>query len=488
MGIETDGPCNLSAVSTTSEAAAQDTPFSYIFASELLGRLRWFASLRWIAAVALAISSLAAPGLGMPGAWPSLAIVAGVVALYNLLFSGHLRRLSEAEHPYANLRTVAIVHMLTDIGALLAVVHFTGGCRSPVLPFMVFHMAIGTIMISTRIMFLIAGTTCSASAVLFAFEHLGILESHAVLGAVARAPASACALSGAMLVVLLFGVVYLTDSVTSRFKQRNIALFRTSEKLRLRGEELQRLIEEMEEAERKKSHYMRISAHQLRSPLGTIKTSLQVLVDGYLDAGSDQGRRLLAGASERVDDLLAIVNDLLELAKMREGRAQAPWARNFFVNQLIADIFDAITPLARSRGIELVPDFRGVALLDWGVPPDLVYVFENLIHNAIVYSHEGGAVRVTLTVEDDIARVVVADEGIGIPVELQEEVFLEFVRAPNAKDHTAGGTGLGLSIVREGVEMHGGEVTIDSSAGEGTRVTVTLPLHYRPPEIEERGS
>ena len=81
----------------------------------------------------------------------------------------------------------------------------------------------------------------------------------------------------------LFGIVYLTDSVTSRFKQRNIELYETTEALSERTEELQRLLDEIAEVERRKSHYMRISAHQLRSPVGTIKASLQVLLDGYVE-------------------------------------------------------------------------------------------------------------------------------------------------------------------------------------------------------------
>jgi signal transduction histidine kinase len=475
-------------VSTSREPEIDELPFSYVHASELLGRLQWFARLRWLAVAALALASLAGPRLGLPDAWPSLAVVASMVAVFNVLFQLHLRRLPGAEQRYTNLRSVAIIHMVTDLGSLLAVVYITGGCRSPVLPFMVFHMAIGTIMISTRIMYWLAGVTCSATVVLFVLVHRGVIDSYAPHGALDPAADTICWLNAAMLLVLLFGVVYLTDSVTSRFKQRNIALFRTSEKLRIRGEELQRLLEEREESERRKSHYMRISAHQLRSPLGTIKTSLQVLVDGILEPGSEQGRRLLAGAADRVDDLLAIVNDLLELAKMREGRAKAPWARNFYVNQLIADIFDALTPVARERNVELVPDFQGVALLDWGVPPDLVYVFENLIHNAIIYSREEGTVRVSLSVDDDTATVVVEDQGIGIPEDLRSDVFLEFVRAPNAKDFVEDGTGLGLSIVKEGVEMHGGDVTVDSELGAGTRFTVRLPLHFTPPELAGRDS
>jgi len=465
--------------------AHQETPFSYINASELLGRLRWFARLRWVAVAGLAFAALVGPRFGLVDTWPNLALVAGLVAAYNGVYQLRLRRLSEADHRYSDLRTVAILHMVSDLAALVVVIHFTGGCHSPVLPFLVFHMAIGTIMISTRIMYLLAVAACTATIGMFLLEHRGLLDSHTIRGGMSDA-VSGCALNAAMLVVLLLGIVYLTDSVTSRFKERTGALFRTSEKLRQRGEELQQLLAEMEEAERKKSHYMRISAHQLRSPLGTIKTSLQVLVEGYLDAASDQGRRLLVGASERVDDLLAIVNDLLELAKMREGRAKAPWAQKVYINQVIADIFDAMTPLAQERQVELVPDFQGVALLDWGVPPDLVYIFENLIHNAIIYSREGGQVRVSLTVDDDVATVVVADEGIGIPKDLQNDVFLEFVRAPNAKSYAEGGTGLGLSIVKEGVEMHGGTVALESAPDKGSRFIVTLPLHHTPPEVRRR--
>jgi signal transduction histidine kinase len=463
----------------------RETPFSYIFASELHGRLLWFASLRWVAVAALTATAVVGPRFGWTGVWPGLAIIAALVAAYNLVFLHRLRRYLVWDRPYDNLRAVAIRHMLTDLLALLVVVHFTGGCHSPVLPFVVFHMAIGTIMISSRMMYLLAGATCVGALALFVLEGWVLKHRHPIGDHPADFGLS-CLLNSAVLVVLVFGMVYLTHTVTSRFKTRSIQLHRTTEQLRDRKEELQDLLREREESERRKSHYMRISAHQLRSPLGTIKTSLQVLVDGIVDPASDGGRRLIVGASERVDDLLDIVNDLLELAKMREGRARAPWARQVYINQVLADIFDAIGPQAQDRKVELVADVQGVALLDWGVPPDLVFVFENLIGNAIKYSHEGGEVRVTLRVLGNVATVEVSDEGIGIPLELASDVFLEFVRAPNAKKHAAGGTGLGLSIVKEGVEMHGGTVSVQSEVGHGTRFMVTLPLDYVPPEVAGR--
>jgi signal transduction histidine kinase len=476
-------------VAEGSEAVASEpeVPFSYIFASELHGRLLWFARLRWVAVAVLALTSIVGPRFGWTGVWPSLAIIAGFVAAYNLVSLARLGRILIWDRHYRVLRAVAIQLMLADLGSLLVVVHFTGGCHSPALPFVVFHMAIGTIMISTRVMYLLAAATSAGAMLLFALEGGGVIAGE-VSDTASGELGSSCLMSAAVLVVLVFGMVYLTDTVTSRFKHRGIQLHATSEKLRLRKEELKQLLREREESERRKSHYMRISAHQLRSPLGTIKTSLQVLVDGIVDPAGDSGRRLIAGASERVDDLLAIVNDLLELAKMREGRARAPWARQVYINQVLADIFDAIGSYAQEREVELVADIDGVALLQWGVPPDLVYVFENLIQNAIKYSGEGGEVRVKLRVEDRVARIEVSDRGIGIPPQLLDDVFLEFVRAPNAKKHDSSGTGLGLSIVREGVEMHGGSVTVASEPGEGTTFTVLLPLDNVPPEVAGRGS
>ena len=436
--------------------------------------------------IALALVSFIGPRLGWADVWPSLAVIAVLVAVYNLVFLQRLQSYLVWDRPYGNLRAVAIRHMLTDLGALLAVVHFTGGCHSPVLPFVVFHMAIGTIMISTRLMYVLAAVTCLGAMVLFVLEGW-VLEHRHPFGRHPEQLNTACLLNVAVLVALVFGMVYLIHTVTSRFKTRGLQLHSTTEQLRQRKGELQRLLRDREESERRKSHYMRISAHQLRSPLGTIKTTLQVLVDGIVDPSSEGGRRLIVGASERVDDLLEIVNDLLELAKMREGRARAPWARKVYINQVLADIFDAIGPLAQERKVEFVADVEGVALLDWGVPPDLVYVFENLIENAIKYSHEGGEVRVKLRVEDDVATVEISDRGIGIPEGQVSDVFLEFVRAPNAKKHAAGGTGLGLSIVKEGVEMHGGSVSLTSEAGRGTTFTVNLPLRFVPPEVEDRG-
>jgi signal transduction histidine kinase len=454
-----------------------------IFAPRLLQRLLWFGSLRWVAVSGLALVSFLGPALGFPSVWPSLCMIAGLVAVYNMAFRWVLWRAAGRPPSQTNLYLTAGCEMVADLAALLATVHFTGGLQSPLVLFFAFHMVIGTIIISNRWAYLLAAVTSAGALVLLLMEAQGLLRFHPLQPGITL-DISRSGFSLVALVAALFGIVYLTGTVTAQLMRTTLGLSRTAGVLQERSEELRRVVKEMEDLERRKSHYMRISAHQLRSPLGTIRTALEVLTDGMVDPSSERGRRLLDGAVERTDDLLATVNDLLDLAKIREGQRRAPWHEKIILNQLLADLLDSLAPAAESRGIEMTPDFQGVAVLDRGVPPDLIHAFENLIYNAIKYSRPGGSVTVQLESGEKEALVRIIDQGIGIPEEFRKDVFAEFVRAPNAKHHAAEGTGLGLAIVREVIEAHGGHILVEAPTGPGTTFRVTFPLHGVPGERE----
>jgi signal transduction histidine kinase len=443
--------------------------FTIIFAKELYEQLRWFARLRWLAVLGLASASLMGPRLGFPDVWPSLLIVAIAVALYNLGFTWSLRRRKESDRSYANLRTDAVLQMVMDLAALIAAIHFTGCLSSPLLLFFAFHMAIGTMMISARTVYLLAGLTALTALGLYVLEGWEIVPTNSLHSGTEQLdvipPVNLIALAASM-----FVIVYLTDSVTGRFKQRSIDLFRAT-----RG---------MEDLERRKSHYMRISAHQLRSPLATVRTSLEVLSEGIVDPTSDRGQRLARGALDRVDGLLRTVNDLLSLAKIREGRERSQWNRKVNVSELLTGVVESSWDLAEDRRLELVHESQGVIILDYGIPADLTNAFENLVANAIKYSPNGGTVTVRLETTGREAVVRVTDQGIGIPEDSVGQVFLEFVRMPNAKQLAPEGTGMGLAIVREAVEAHGGAVCVDSVEGKGSTFTVTLPIQHIPPEVQ----
>jgi signal transduction histidine kinase len=461
-----------------------ETDFRDIFAPRLRNRLLWFGRLRWIAVTGLAVASVLGPRLGLPSVWPTLCLVAAVVATYNLVFGHFLRAHETGRDSPSDPGVIAVGEIVLDLGALLVTVHVTGGLESPLLPFFAFHMAIGTILIPRRRMYLLAAAVSLGTFTMLVMEVRGTLGFHPLVGNGALDLREA-ALNLVTLVVALFGIVYLTGTVADQLRRTSDELSQTARVLKERSEQLQKLVEQTEDIERRKSHYMRISAHQLRSPLATIRTSLRVLTEGFAEPNSSRGRALLVGSLSRTDELLAIVNDLLGLAKIREGRARAPWRRRINVNQLLIDLLDSVAPAAEEQRIELIPDFDAVTILDWGIPPDLVHAFQNLIDNAIKYSHPRGRVTVQLRNSGGAACVRVIDGGIGIPDGFLSQVFLEFVRAPNAKSHARHGTGLGLAIVREVVEAHGGKVSVESRLGEGTTFTVVLPLHRAPRPREQ---
>jgi signal transduction histidine kinase len=459
-----------------------DQPGLGVFAAELHERLLWFTRLRWWAVVGLLGGAWLGPLIGFPPVWWWLAAVALFSVACNAYF--RLSLASRGGHPrtLGSLQRSAILQMCTDLAALLVAVHITGGLESPLVVFFVFHMAIGTIMIAAELMYLIALGTSWTVLCLFIMEAKGVVAHHAIEpGGMMSGRVSG--LSVLALTTALFGTVYLTDSVARRFRRRTVQLHERTIELDQKKLALEQAFDAMRRLEERKSKFMLLSAHQLRSPLGTVRTSLDVLAGGYVDPGSERGRRLIEGSVERVDGLLAIVNDLLELAKLREGARRAPWNARVNVAQLVVDVTDALTAVAEARGIALETSADPNAVLAWGVPPDLVFAIENLVQNAIKYSRPGGRVSVVLTAGDGTARLTIADRGIGIPADFLAALFTEFSRAQNARRHTQEGTGLGLAIVQEVVAAHSGSISVESQEGIGSTFTVTLPLACERPPV-----
>ncbi len=453
--------------------------FAFSLAHELHGRLLWFSRLRWIAVGGLAISSLLGPALEVPHLWPGLLLVAIFVASYNLYYGARMREPEEASRSLAYLQVRAIVQIALDLMALLVTVYFTGGLHSPVLYFFAFHMAIGTILIPNRTMYLVASAVCVALLALQMMVVTGLLQPYPPIQQISI-PGGLGGMYMAAIAVAVYGVIYLTGGVTVRLKEGTLRLLETTVQLGDKTAELEQALADIQDVERRKSHYMRLSAHQLRSPLGTVKTSLDVLRRGIVDPSTERGARLLSGSVERVDGLLMIVNDLLGLAKIREGQASTPWQPDVRIDQLVATVLAALGPFAERREIEILTEIQEDVQLAWAAPEDLGFALENLIQNAIKYSDPPGRVWVNLGVASEKVVIEIIDEGIGIPEALQADIFLEFVRAPNAK-HFAEGTGLGLAIANEAVSLHGGLLELKSEEGVGTTFTITIPLDNLPP-------
>ena len=225
--------------------------------------------------------------------------------------------------------------------------------------------------------------------------------------------------------------------------------------------------------DRDKSKFLRITTHELRSPVRVTESLLMTLGDGFVGTLTPEQNEVLQRAQRRLASLHELIDDLLDLAAGKAGMGQvAP--KRVDLRAVVTEAVDRLRPVAAGKGLALEFVQPGTPLEVYCDPADLDRIAVNLVGNAVKYTARGH-VRVSLAMADGRVRFEVADTGIGIPREALPFLFNEFYRASNAKAGGESGTGLGLAIVKLLVTRYGGEITVDSQEGQGTTMTVTLP-------------
>ena len=229
----------------------------------------------------------------------------------------------------------------------------------------------------------------------------------------------------------------------------------------------------LEEAHHRKDAFLALLAHELRNPLAPVRYAAQLLKARATDDV------LITTAREMIDRQVAhmsrLVDDLLDVSRVTRGKITLQLAP-LDLGQLVAHVLhDARAAIDKAN-----------LTLDWTPPADalpvvgdavrLAQVVGNLLNNAIKFTPAGGTITVRVAIDDDTARLDVADTGIGIDAALLPSLFEPFVQGSSPTAQHAGGLGLGLALVRGLVELHAGRVAVSSEGpGRGTQVVVTLP-------------
>jgi signal transduction histidine kinase len=227
---------------------------------------------------------------------------------------------------------------------------------------------------------------------------------------------------------------------------------------------------ELEEVDRVRRDLVANASHELRTPIGALRASLENLVDG-VETADRQVLENLLGQVERLGDL---VQQLLDLSKLESGAVLLERS-SVDARGLLAEVSEEWRTRASERGVQLEVEIdRGEPLLEVDAQR-LRQVLGNLVANAIRHSPDGGAVVLRLRSRDGHARLEVEDEGPGIPPPDAERVFERFYRSDRARSVDDGGSGLGLAIARWIVELHGGSISVDPTATRGCRIVVDLP-------------
>jgi two-component system phosphate regulon sensor histidine kinase PhoR len=223
-----------------------------------------------------------------------------------------------------------------------------------------------------------------------------------------------------------------------------------------------------------KSDFVNMVAHELRSPLVSIRQLQSVLLEGLAGPLQEKQEDFVSRGMKKIDSLLDLINDLLDVAKLEAGsyiQRQVPTD----MEQIMKDTVALMEPRAKAQNIRIILSCGRLkpVLAD---PKNMEEIFNNLIGNAINYSPDGGQILVAAEVMGEYMEIKVQDTGVGIPPGEVPKIFDKFYRVKHPKTRQVSGTGLGLSIVKRIVDAHHGTIDVESEPDKGTTFRILLPI------------
>jgi len=232
---------------------------------------------------------------------------------------------------------------------------------------------------------------------------------------------------------------------------------------------------DVERANRLKSEFLASMSHELRTPLHTIIGFSELLTEELEGPLNDKQKRFLGHILQDSRHLLDLINEILDLSKIEAGRLELQKEEMDFAGCL-QEVVGGIEQQAAAKSIrvEVNNEYHGTLYADRTRVKEILY---NLLSNALKFTHDGGNVWVDTVVQGRELHVLVGDTGIGVHPEEHHTIFEKFYQVGSTTKGTREGTGLGLPITRKLVELHGGQIRLESSPGEGSRFSFTLPLH-----------
>ncbi len=275
-----------------------------------------------------------------------------------------------------------------------------------------------------------------------------------------------------------FGKVFVSIIDLSDQRRMQLQLERYKDSLETlveeRTAELTLANRELVEATKAKDKFLAAMSHELRTPLNSIIGFSGTLLQGLAGELNEEQQRQLSHVERSGRHLLRLINQVLDLARIEAGQEE-PELETFEVAALVGEVLGDVTPLAEEKSLTLASDTEEAPDRMHGDRDRLKQIILNLLSNAIKFT-VNGEVRLAASAQADMVVFRVSDTGPGIPFDEQTLVFESFHQMRTEAGHKPAGTGLGLSISRELAHLLGGEITLESTPGEGSCFIVRMPI------------
>jgi signal transduction histidine kinase len=279
----------------------------------------------------------------------------------------------------------------------------------------------------------------------------------------------------------ILGVIVLQRRATGEFPESTIRLMQTlasQSALAIQNARLFREIadksEQLAQASEHKSQFLANMSHELRTPLNAILGYTELMVDGIYGELPPRAAGVLERVQNNGKHLLALINDVLDLAKIEAGQLTLT-LEDYALPDVVQSVVSATEGLANTKGLSFSADIAPGLPTGHGDARRLSQVLLNLVGNAVKFT-DAGEVAIGARAENGTFVLTVRDTGPGVAPEDHDKIFGEFQQVDNSNTRKKGGTGLGLAISKRMVEMQGGTISVDSVLGQGATFRVTLPI------------
>jgi signal transduction histidine kinase len=424
----------------------------------------WLIRLRWFAILGIFIAYYVAKHflLITIEELPVYSIIAFLILLNVLSFSflKYLQK-SQVGKSLVNVKRIINFQISTDLIVLTVLLHFSGGVENPFIIYYIFHMIIGSIMLSTKESFLQTSFALMLLGSMSFFEYSGIIQHYPLQGFITSNMynnLTYLVCTGFIFISTSYFVVYITRTIIKQSEKHEAAYLQANAKLNQR--------------DKVKNEYVMRITHDIKGHITAIQSCISVLNEKLTGPLNSQQEDFVSRAHKRIQILNKFISDLLSITNRRLLLQSEK--KYFSLKNSIEEVIKMAENSAREKNISLIKNIDASVENIYGEPSSIEEVLSNLIQNAIKYSPLGKLVLINAKDQHENVLIEVIDNGMGIPEHEIPNIFNEFYRASNVKNEIKDGTGLGLAISKHIVEGHGGTIWAESILNFGTTIYLLL--------------
>lgn len=446
----------------------------------LISNIRWFIIFRWGIIAALILIHILA--LLIPDTLIQFRIIEennwpiAITLILTLANIGYRYALDHCEPSRFNSPTINLwTQIIIDLICLSVVVHYVGSTATPAPFFYILHIALACIFFSTLESLLVTVIVSIMYTLVLLVEYLfsiQIPQSILIDATMAQDNITKNHLLFWMtaLDILFFTVWYVVS--------------RLSLVVRIHENKLSEAYQQINQAQREKDQYAVLMTHQLKSPLDAIRSKINLVKGGYCGDVTPEINEILLKIDRRASSMASLILDLLRLQRLKETCSCTADIKPVNISRVLQKCLEKLTPVINTKSIVLNVSIDNFVYK--GIPDQIEILLENIISNAITYSHQNGVVEITSRVDAHTrtATIAISDHGIGIETDDLPNIFNEYFYSPRAALHNKASSGIGLSIVKIAAQNNKLDINVNSEPGKGTTFTILFPEIQLPTTIE----